>query len=120
MALVAQSLHALLGGMMVGGTSTAVLELERGASGAPTRVRPETVRLVLGDLVLAAIEQGLPIAVRVEVGEEGAAAVVVRGAVPQSTPPVLAPAVEALLADEGVRLARRDGAMTLTFGAPAR
>jgi signal transduction histidine kinase len=121
-ALVARSLHALLGSLMAGGGSEALLELElaQGAGNATTGERPDTVRLVLGGLVLAAIEQGLPIVVRVEVGEQGAASVIVRGTAPQATPPALAPAVEALLAEEGIRCARRDGAMTLTFAAPAR
>jgi signal transduction histidine kinase len=117
-AMVAASLHALLGGVMLAGHGEPVLLLEPSGDSAPTGVPGEMVRLVLGEIVLAAIEQGRPVRLRVDAGGDGAR-VVVCGAAPTMSLPALAPAVETLALEGGVGLERHHEALTLTF-APAR
>ena len=117
-AAVAASLHALLGSVMLAGRGEPVFALEPSGDSAPTGVMGETVRVLLGEVVLAAIEQGAPIRMRVDAGGDGAR-VVVCGAAPTMTLPTLAPAVETLATESGVGLGRGHDALTLTF-APAR
>ena len=117
--MVAGHLHALLGGLVLAGQEAQLLALEKCPGAATTRVRGETVRLLLGEIVLAAIEQGAPLAVRVE-GGEGGAAVVVRGATPETSLPALTPAMEALAQGDGITLERQADALILRFAAPAR
>jgi signal transduction histidine kinase len=118
-ALVAASLHALLGSVMLAGRGEPVLSLEPAGDSAPTAVPGETVRLVLGEVVLAAIEQGLPVRVRVDAGGDGAR-VFVCGAAPTMSLPALPPAVETFAQEGGVGVERNGAMLTLTFAAARR
>lgn len=111
---VVKSLHALLGGIVLQGTERAAMVLDGAAPGVQTRADGAAVRTVLGEVVLAALEHAVPLAVRVEEGE-GGAVVVVRCADEQGDIPSLAPAVEAIAAGEGVRLERRERTLALHF-----
>lgn len=112
---VMKSLHALLGGIVLQGTERAAMVLESLPPGVQTRADGAVVRTVLGETVLAAIEQAVPLAVRVEEGEGGVVMVVVRCADEEGDVPSLAPAVEAIAAGEGVRLERRERTLALHF-----
>ena len=118
-AVVAASLHALLGSVMLAGRGEPVFVLEPSGDSAPTGVPGETVRVLLGEVVLAAIEQGTPVRMRVDAGGDGAR-VIVCGAAPTMTLPALAPAVETLAMECGVGQERDHHALTLTFAAARR
>ena len=112
-ALVARALEVLVGGLLVGGSESPVFVVE-GAGSAPTAARPELVRLVLGEIALAAIEGASPVRLAV-VAEDGRVEVVVRGE--HGPPSALTPATRALADGGNVRTARRDEALVLVLPA---
>lgn len=116
-AVVVRSLHALLGGILLPGEERVAVALDCVASGATVATPGLTVRTLVGESLLAAIEHGVPVQVAVEEGK-GGVMVVVRCAGDEGEIPPLAPAIEAIAAGAGVGMERRERALALRFPAP--
>ena len=115
-AIVVHGLHALLGGILLPGAEREAVSLDGVPPGATVDAPGATVRTVIGEAVLAAMEHGVPVQVGVR-EEEGGVVVVVRCAGDEGELPPLAPAIEAIAAGDGVTVERQGRAVALRFPA---
>ena len=114
---VVRSVHALLGGVLLPGAERAAVTLDGVPAGATVDTPGATVRTVIGEAVLAAMEHGVPVQLGVREEAGGVVVVVVRCAGDEGELPPLAPAIEAIAAGDGVAVERQERAVALRFPA---